>query len=430
MIGEEMTQTYNVLDLFSGAGGMSEGFLRAGFNIPLATDYSQEAAQTYINRHKQLGYSNLRFFNGDIRTLSSRDTFNDFASDTKISVVIGGPPCQGFSLSGKRDKSDERNTLFLEYLRVVSLSNPDYFVMENVEGILSYRINKIIGLFNDEYNNELVTDIILSESEKLGYKVKFKLLNAKDYGVPQNRPRVIFLGYRAKKIRDVFYPLVPEPQFPKAQNTIITVSDAISDLRFLKMGENKETYDNRYKKTEYQKKLISGLTPNINGDTIPSTKLSNHVASRHKKNTLERFSLLKPGEGIEGLLERLTTDEYEKHFTKKYRCFKLHQNQVSPTVLTLPDDIIHYDLKNPRILSVRELARIQSFDDSFQFVGNRTTGGDRRKFETPQYTQVGNAVPPIFAYSIAKEIMKALKQIEKAEKTNLINYNETLALQY
>ncbi|WP_339276253.1 DNA cytosine methyltransferase [Paenibacillus sp. FSL W8-0426] len=425
-----MTQTYNVLDLFSGAGGMSEGFLRAGFNIPLATDYSQEAAQTYINRHKQLGYSNLRFFNGDIRTLSSRDTFNDFASDTKISVVIGGPPCQGFSLSGKRDKSDERNTLFLEYLRVVSLSNPDYFVMENVEGILSYRINKIIGLFNDEYNNELVTDIILSESEKLGYKVKFKLLNAKDYGVPQNRPRVIFLGYRAKKIRDVFYPLVPEPQFPKAQNTIITVSDAISDLRFLKMGENKETYDNRYKKTEYQKKLISGLTPNINGDTIPSTKLSNHVASRHKKNTLERFSLLKPGEGIEGLLERLTTDEYEKHFTKKYRCFKLHQNQVSPTVLTLPDDIIHYDLKNPRILSVRELARIQSFDDSFQFVGNRTTGGDRRKFETPQYTQVGNAVPPIFAYSIAKEIMKALKQIEKAEKTNLINYNETLALQY
>lgn len=199
MIGEEMTQTYNVLDLFSGAGGMSEGFLRAGFNIPLATDYSQEAAQTYINRHKQLGYSNLRFFNGDIRTLSSRDTFNDFASDTKISVVIGGPPCQGFSLSGKRDKSDERNTLFLEYLRVVSLSNPDYFVMENVEGILSYRINKIIGLFNDEYNNELVTDIILSESEKLGYKVKFKLLNAKDYGVPQNRPRVIFLGYRAKK---------------------------------------------------------------------------------------------------------------------------------------------------------------------------------------------------------------------------------------
>lgn len=158
--------------------------------------------------------------------------------------------------------------------------------------------------------------------------------------------------------------------------------------------------------------------------------MSNHVASRHKKNTLERFSLLKPGEGIEGLLERLTTDEYEKHFTKKYRCFKLHQNQVSPTVLTLPDDIIHYDLKNPRILSVRELARIQSFDDSFQFVGNRTTGGDRRKFETPQYTQVGNAVPPIFAYSIAKEIMKALKQIEKAEKTNLINYNETLALQY
>lgn len=403
-----MTKKYKILDLFSGAGGMAEGFLQAGFNIPFATDYSKEAAQTYVNRHKQLGYSDLQFFQGDIRELSRNENFSKFIKEKEISVVVGGPPCQGFSLTGKRSKEDKRNNLFLEYLRLVKLSNPDYFVMENVEGILSYRIDRITGLSQDEYINELVPDIIKAESEKMGYKVKLKLLNAKDYGVPQNRPRVIFLGHKAMKINNNLISLVPEPHFPSPLNYKVSSSEAISDLRFLKMGKVCYEYDNRFKRTEYQKKLIKGITPNSDGNTLNSLKLSNHAASRHKQSTIERFSMLKPGENIDQLLERLQPEDYNKYFTKKYRCQKLHQHCVSPTVLTLPDDIIHYDSNNPRILSVRELARLQSFDDSFEFLGKRTTGGDKRKYETPQYTQVGNAVPPIFAHSIAKEIMKSL----------------------
>lgn len=403
-----MIKKYNVLDLFSGAGGMAEGFLQAGFNIPFATDYSKEASQTYVNRHTQLGYLDLEFFQGDIRELSLNRNFNNFLMDTNISVVVGGPPCQGFSLTGKRSKNDERNTLFLEYLKLVKLSNPNYFVMENVEGILSYRLDKITGLSQDEYIDELVPDIIKAESEKLGYKVKFKLLNAKDYGVPQNRPRVIFIGHKAVKINNTLVSVVPEPQFPSPFSYRVSASEAISDLRFLKMGEVRYEYDNRFRKTNYQEKLIRGITPKSDGKTLSALKLSNHAASRHKSSTIERFSKFKPGESIDQLLERLDPDDHKKYFTKKYRCQKLHQHRVSPTVLTLPDDIIHYDSKNPRILSVRELARLQSFDDSFEFLGKRTTGGDKRKFETPQYTQVGNAVPPIFAYSIAKEIMKSL----------------------
>lgn len=120
--------------------------------------------------------------------------------------------------------------------------------------------------------------------------------------------------------------------------------------------------------------------------------------------------MLASGESIGELLQRLPKNLKDQYSTKKFRCTKLNKNAVSPTVLTLPDDIVHYEVNNPRILTVRELARLQSFDDSFEFLGNRTTGGSRRKYETPQYTQVGNAVPPLFAKAIGREILKALKK--------------------
>lgn len=406
----KMKKKYNVLDLFSGAGGMSEGFIQAGFNIPSATDFSKEAAETYVNRHLQLGYK-INFFNGDIKKLlMDKGAFKKLIGDINFDVVVGGPPCQGFSLSGKRSKNDSRNLLLMEYLKVIQLVRPKYFVMENVEGLLSYRFSEIEGLDQQKYREVMASEIIKQEALKLGYRVEYKVLNAKDYGVPQNRPRVIFLGHRVKIYKNNKYKsIVIPPEFPKKQNITVTVEDAISDLNFLKNGELKTNYDNRYgNKSIYQKNLRKGLTPNCNGTSISLNKLYNHQASNHNEKTINRFKILNSGETIGELLFRLSEEMRIEFSTKKYRCTKLKRKDVSPTVLTLPDDIVHYDSNNPRILSVRELARLQSFDDSFIFLGKRTTGGNRRKYETPQYTQVGNAVPPLFARAIAEEIMKAL----------------------
>lgn len=408
--GDRMGYQFNVLDLFSGAGGMSEGFLQAGFSIPSATDFSKEASETYKNRHKQLGYK-LNFFNGDINELIQNELIlKDFLNGNIFDVVVGGPPCQGFSLTGKRAENDPRNHLFISYLKMVKIVKPKYFIMENVEGLLSYRFSKIKGIDNEEYINVLPQDVITKEALKLGYSVKWKILNAKDYGVPQNRSRVIFIGHRVKILKNgIVKDMVVPPNFPQPQNKLVSVEDAISDLNFINIGEVKEKYDNRYgNKSDYQISIKNGLTPDKDGRTIKSNILYNHETSKHNERTIERFKLLKQGESINDLMKRLTDENLQKYWTKKYRCQKLKKDEVSPTVLTLPDDIIHYDSSSPRILTVRELARLQSFDDSFRFLGKRTTGGERRKFETPQYTQVGNAVPPLFAKAIADEIYQAL----------------------
>lgn len=405
-----MDKKYKVLDLFSGAGGMSEGFLQAGFQIVSATDYSKEATETYINRHIQLGH-NVNFYSGDIRELTrNKEKLKEFVGDDSIDVIVGGPPCQGFSLSGKRLADDIRNTLFLEYLKIVNFVKPDYFVIENVAGLLSYKFERIIGIDGEVHEDICPQEVIKLEAFKLGYFVKWDILNAKNFGIPQNRPRVIFFGHKIRIDRDGSYKdLVIPPNFPTGENKIVTVQDAISDLNFIGNGEVKMKYNNNYgNKSAYQKMLREGLTPGIDGRPIKENKLFNHQTSKHNIKTMERFKLLKPGESIGDLLPRLSNELREEYFTKKLRCTKLNKNDISPTVLTLPDDIVHYDNKNPRILTVRELARLQSFDDSFEFKGKRTTGGDRRKYETPQYTQVGNAVPPLFARAIAEEIIRAL----------------------
>ncbi|WP_139490244.1 DNA cytosine methyltransferase [Brevibacillus dissolubilis] len=404
---DDQSKKYTVLDLFCGAGGMSEGFLQAGFRVPFACDFSKEAAETYQHRHDQLGCK-VEFYQGDISNLTAKKKIIDFISGVSIDVVVGGPPCQGFSLSGKRDENDPRNTLFMEFLKIVKIVKPKYFVMENVEGILSYRFKKIRSLSGEVYENILVPSIIEQEANKMGYRVQYKLLNAKDYGVPQNRPRVIFIGSKIHKKGKTFKDAVPKPNFPEKQKKMVTVEEAISDLSYLRNGQTSDQYHDKYKPTTYQLMLREGLTPNINGVTVRATKLTNHEASKHFEKTIKRFEKLRPGESIREMLNRLDPLEYEYYYTKKYRCSRLEKNNVSPTVLTLPDDIVHYDIKNSRILTVREFARLQSFDDSFQFLGKRTTGGDRRKFETPQYTQVGNAVPPLFSRAIAEEIMKCL----------------------
>lgn len=392
-----------MLDLFSGAGGMAEGFLQSGFTIPFASDKSEQVAETYKNRHKQLGLI-TNYYCGDVSDLSIPENLSSFLGDSlpKIDVICGGPPCQGFSLAGRRNPLDKRNQLVQSYIKILAQVKPKYFVMENVLGILSAKFIDYSGI-KKHYANEKVIAVLKSEFAEIGYPdVEIKLLDASDFGVPQKRQRVIFLGTR----HDVANKLIhPEPHV----KTKITAKDAIHDLAIIALGSKAIKYEN-ITNTAYQEASRKGRTKNASGVTIATAVLSNHETSKHSELVIERFAQLKAGENIKNMLSRLTGNQANRLKTKKQNCRKISPNDPSPTVLTLPDDLVHYD-KN-RILTVREMARLQSFDDSFEFLGKRTTGGDRRKLETPQYTLVGNAVPPLLAKAIADEIMKNLKSVE------------------
>lgn len=388
---------YKVFDIFSGAGGMAEGFIRAGFNVLYATDISKYASETYINRHKQLGLE-LNYYCGDINNLSSEQSLKDFLKDdiNNIDVICGGPPCQGFSTAGKRDSEDPRNKLVFNYLQIIKLVKPKYFVFENVIGILSTICNVYKSEDNSEYINQPVIDLLISEFRLIGYTANYKILEAKDFGVPQKRKRVIILGQKISES-------ISNVEFPEGtEKNMITVYDAISDLENIYTNEKVNHYNLEFF-SDYQNQSREGRTK-----SLKIQNLENHITSNHSAKTIRRFQLLKEGENIKSFLKRMNIKEGDDLFTKKNNCRKLERNYLSPTITTLPDDIVHYS-KN-RILTVREMARLQSFDDSFVFYGKRTTGGKLRKLETPQYTQVGNAVPPLLAYAIASQILKALNE--------------------
>lgn len=400
--------TYKVLDLFSGAGGMAEGFLQAGFSIPYASDVSIQAAETYQNRHKQLGYV-VKYFQGDINELKEPRMLKEFLGKdiNKIDVVTGGPPCQGFSLAGKRNSDDSRNKLIHSYIEVLQQIKPKYFVMENVIGILSAESLEFEGLAQN-YDKGKVVDILLNEFKHIGYsRVTPKIMDASQFGVPQKRQRVIFLGTRDDVKNELRHPL------PINKN-LITARMAIGDLENIPLNSTVEVYD-KPPVSNFQLTSRKGRTPSSDGKPIKANKICNHQTSKHSALILERFNNLDEGESVKSMLSRLPLEQAERLATRKNNCKKMIADEPSATVLTLPDDLVHYN--QSRILTVREMARLQSFDDSFEFLGKRTTGGDRRKCETPQYTLVGNAVPPLLAKAIADEIMSCLKENNSVKKT-------------
>jgi len=278
-------------------------------------------------------------------------------------------------------------------------------------GILSAKFFEYQGI-KLSYINKSVIDVLKSEFAEIGYQdVQIKLLDASDYGVPQRRQRAIFLGTRADIKNKLTHPI-------PIKLTKVSAKDAIDDLSNISNGTILTEY-NQKALTEYQKQSRIGRTRTTK-DRIQTTKLNNHQTSKHTPLVAERFSKLDNGENIKNMLARLANEDAIRLATKKQNCRKIVANEPSPTVLTLPDDLVHYSQN--RILTVREMARLQSFDDTFEFLGKRTTGGDRRKFETPQYTLVGNAVPPLLAKAIADEVMKNLKMesiVEPARKTAL-----------
>ena len=610
---------FTFIDLFAGAGGFSEGLLQAElndryFNFLLASDINENCELTHVVRYNhQLGLK-ADFLTQDITEPDYLDNLLEKIGDKKVDVVCGGPPCQSFSLAGKRKKFDKKDDLFSHYLKVIKALQPKYFVMENVKGILTKENGEIKELILNEINsiinydevdkltsfikrleskeNDFLLDSLIrrinieqfaddnekdanskedyikaieskfrkltpkivdyktsktddrvntirhglnllrrnKEVEKLRrdvikekdqsyidgdyfvdtfdnfltgletsaiikqirlafeqlnvpekyeeeyknilkslkiyvgtfddsisflmsfcdkkqkkeleqilneirlYKIETPLvLNASDYGVPQNRERVVFIGCRNdQKLITKIPPTVKE-------NEKVTTFEALYDLDFLGNNDEAFNYDKEIDKKKYNGELIprsingkpdkeKGFTyaewssrGRLNGrfkhnppfyvsskEDLENNKkrldiLHNHKTSNQSAKVIKRLDvILKHGDYSDA------QNELEKKgiASKKRNYNVLDPMSQSPTVMTIPDDYIHYS--TPRALTVREMARLQSFDDSFVFQGKRSTGGSNRKHEIPQYTLVGNAVPPLMARAIGMEILKAI----------------------
>ena len=351
--------SYTMIDLFSGVGGLSLGFEMAGFKAVIANEYDASIAESYIKNRPH-----VKMIVNDITQLPIQETFSEYRG--KIDLIVGGPPCQGFSQKGQRKSiNDERNFLFRYYYEVVALVKPKYFVMENVPNLLTTED----GYFKKE---------IESLFESIGYKIVSDVLNASDFGVPQNRKRAVIIG----RLGD--YPL----SMPKPKTRKVTIWDAISDLAYLESGEGAEVQEYRYApQSEYQRVLRDG-----------SILLHNHVATKHSELALERLRLIPPNKGREVLPpEHLTKSIYSGTWSRMVK------DDISVTITTRFDTPSSGRFTHPflnRAITVREAARIQSFPDTFVFHGNKTS----------QMKQVGNAVPPLLAKAIAEVILEDISK--------------------
>ena len=347
-----MKNKRKVIDLFCGAGGLTLGFEKQNFESVLAIDMWDNAIDTFNNnRNNKVGV---------VKDISEVDEkFIKQYVNEHVSGVIGGPPCQGFSLAGRRSEDDERNKLYQEYFKTLSIISPDFFVIENVTGILSMK------------NGEVKNDII-SRADKIGYNVYMDKLIASDYGVPQNRIRVFFVGIKKELDKGKY-------EFPKKFNYKVSCEDAISDLPSLDNNDDNTKYKTT-PKSDYQKKMRN------NNDIV-----YNHEHTSHTDETRKLIAMVPEGGSIKDLPEEARGD-------RKYSSLlrRMNSKLQSNTIDTGHRTYFHY--KENRILSVREAARIQSFPDDYIFAGSKVN----------QYKQVGNAVPPLLAEQVAKSIVDYL----------------------
>lgn len=395
----------NILDLFAGCGGFSSGFEKAGFNILAANDILLHAANTYTKNHKK-----TEFILGDITKKEIKNKLIDLAKKNKCQIIIGGPPCQAYSMAGARNVDDPRGKLFNDYLDMVNSIKPKIFIMENVKGLLSMKHDKQDGLSNEDlkkldelkkleneknflllkrkkslntksvtFNNSdkkklkvvseqiiffkenfknlrvAVVETLKKEFEKIGYHIQIKLLNSANFGVPQKRERVIIFG--GSKKTEIKFPEETHSAsqddnnlelFDKNKKDWVTVKDAIDDLK-----NKKEDI------------------------------LFSHIFNKNSDSFIEKIKKTPIGKSL------------YKNFSDAY--FRCHPDKPSKTVKENHGGVfIHYE--KHRFLTPRELARLQSFDDNFLFEGNKSQ----------ILVQIGNAVPPKLGYALAKQTAELL----------------------
>lgn len=342
--------TYNVLDLFCGCGGMSLGFEQAGFNVLLGIDIWEDALRTY-----QFNRNGAKTLCADMSVLKGEDVAN-IIGNTSVDVIIGGPPCQGFSIAGKRIIEDERNKLYKGFVRMVEYFKPRVFVMENVPNILT------IG-------GGAIRNAIIADFSALGYTVEYKVLLASDYGVPQNRKRAVFVGLLGGSKFEFPTPILDQR---------VTSFDALSDLPEGSLDAG----------AAYPCKPQSDYQKYIRKDSIG---VFNHEITIHNDRTKEIIAMVPDGGNYKDL-------PIELQKTRKVHIAWTRLNSKKPSFTIDCGHNHHFHYKYNRVPTTRESARIQSFPDWFVITGNKGS----------QLRQVGNAVPPLLAKAISEQLLKLL----------------------
>lgn len=366
MIKKKLT----VLDLFCGCGGLSLGFIKAGFNVVLGVDHDEAALNTYKYNHEESEALNADLFTDEAIDNIESHIHRILGDGKKLDVVIGGPPCQGFSLTGSRDINDSRNKLYLAMVKAVRKLQPKAFLIENVPGMAT--------LYNGMVKKQIVNTFT-----DMGYTVTVtpKPLIAADYGVPQVRKRMFFVGIKNDLVEknDKGF-IFPAPTH--LPNNYVTCSEAISDLqsREDELGIEVDSYTSE-PQSDYQKFMREG-----------STELCNHVATAHTEMVKSTIALVPDGGNYKDLPAGYGESRKFNEAWTRYA-----SNKPSRTIDTGHRNHFHY--RYNRVPTVRENARLQSFPDDFKFLGNKTQ----------QNRQVGNAVPPLLSYNIANQLKKYLE---------------------
>jgi DNA (cytosine-5)-methyltransferase 1 len=380
------------IDLFSGCGGLALGLHKAGWKGLFAIEKSKDAFETlkYNQIYKQKNFlwpHWLEMKNHDINDVIEKYSDKLQELKNKVTLIAGGPPCQGFSMAGRRRENDDRNKLIDSYVKFVEIVEPELLFFENVKGFT-------IGFKQGNKRGEAYSVYVVNALKKLGYNVHGEIVDFSQFGIPQKRQRYILVGRKSGDAKEFFDKIVQNKKdFLKAKGLqeITTLSDAISDL--LQSNGTLPSPDT----PNFQAGIYSEIKSNYQKLMRESQPLKNKIANshrfaKHKKETIEKFSyILNNTEANKNIPQNIK----EKFNLKKRTIVPLCQDSCTPTLTTLPDDYIHYC--EPRILTVREYARIQSFPDSYEFKGKYTTGGERRKVDVPRYTQIGNAIPPLFS---------------------------------
>jgi len=353
------------IDLFCGCGGMSLGFEMAGFRILLGVDKNNSSLRTFERNHR--GAVTL---DADLANISS-SVINEKFGKESVDVIIGGPPCQGVSLSGPRRLSDPRNNLFMSFARITEGLNPKAFVLENVPGLFSL------------FKGELIQAIV-KEFETIGYVVFYALLNAAAYGVPQTRKRIFLVGLRNSKQKFRFPPATHSQigsLLREKEESYVTCESALSDLPPLNGTVGAEVQDYfSDPKNNYQERMREGCR-----------KVYNHIGTRHTERVRQIIALVPEGGNYKDL-----PNEYRNTRNFHVAWTRYHSKKPAPTIDTGHRHHFHY--KFNRVPTVRENARLQSFPDRFIFYG---TKGEQNR-------QAGNAVPPLLANALADEVLKCL----------------------
>jgi DNA (cytosine-5)-methyltransferase 1 len=394
-----MSKKLTYIDLFAGCGGLSLGLHQSGWKGLFAIEKSPDAFKTLeynlINQKDHFNWPQwLPQKPHEINEVLKKYESQLEKLKGKVTMIAGGPPCQGFSMAGKRNEYDLRNDLINSYINFVKIVEPKIIFFENVKGFtMEFKKNKEKGV---AYSSQVTQKL-----DEAGYYVKGQLVNFGDYGVPQKRTRFILIGIKktlknaTQEKAEAFFNSLENNKFDflkqKGLNTNTNLQDAISDL-FKKNGlEETPEYPSFQsgiygkEKGNYQKLMREGTDGKL---------ADSHRFPKHSPVIIDRFQKI-----LDATFDRrnfnISKSIQEEYNIKKRTVIPLNALDKTPTITTLPDDYIHYS--EPRILTVREYARIQSFPDWYKFQGKYTTGGKLRTQEVPRYTQIGNAIPPLFS---------------------------------